>query len=77
MVCVQLLGLLPMMALALVSPLANFLNSLVVLLWQVGWIDCLVSAYLGDILNLDLMFLCLVHLILFFGMANLKFGLAD
>jgi hypothetical protein len=28
-------------------------------------------------LNLDLMFLCLVHLILFFGMANLKSGLAD
>jgi hypothetical protein len=53
-----------------------FLNS-AVLLWQVGWINCLVLAYLGDFWNFDLMFLCLVHLILFFGMVNSKSGLAD
>jgi hypothetical protein len=55
----------------------HFLNSSVVLLWQVGWIDCLVLAYLGDFLNLDLVFLCLMHLILFFGMANLKSSSAE
>jgi hypothetical protein len=58
-------------------PKQFFLNLSAVLSQQIGWINCLVSAYLGDFLNLDLMFLCLVYLILFFGMANLKSGSAD
>jgi hypothetical protein len=37
-------------------PKQFFSNSSAVLLRQVGWIDCLVSAYLGDFFNLDLMF---------------------
>jgi hypothetical protein len=73
----QLLVLLPMTGTGTGQSLSIFLNSSVVLLWQVGWIDCLVLAYLGDFLNLDLMFLCLMHLILFFGMANLKSSSAE
>jgi hypothetical protein len=42
----------------------------VILLWQVGWIDCLVLAYSGNFLNFILMRL-------FFCMADSNSGLAD